>query len=416
MNAEADPTNRAIDAIKIDAERHGGRLELEQVERVLDRRNLTSEECIDVIRQLIDAGVVSPPGSDSKNGDIPEIEGDTTESSQFELEFDNSGLTSEDLAENFEAQVRRMSTVAIGEHGLLSATEEKTLGRAIKLAAGVREDLSEGRIAESSETRAILARGDQARTRMILMNLRLVMKSANRYASMTSLDVEDLFQQGIFGLMRAVAKFDHTLGYKFSTYATWWIMQSMTRYIADAGETIRLPVHLHEKLTKLRRAVRVLTMFNERRPTLVELADEIDGDPGQVQFLLDIAGRRMVELDRPVTDDESLTIGDLLPNNEPTPEEYAADLDARRAILEVMSCLTQREKVILIKRFGLNYDRELTLEELGQEFGVTRERIRQIEAIALKKLRHPARREPIQELIPLSSQDEPPKDDGEQSE
>jgi len=409
---EGQTIRKVTEALLIDAERYGGTLSLEQVERVLDRRRLAPSECVEVFRALVAQGVISSGEDDS---DLPiigvpaaaEQDEDETEPAQDEFEFqEKEEIRDEFPAAAFEIDVQAAKLTDIGSHQLLTAQEEKELGRAIRIAQTFEIGLEQGDIPKSPEVISVLKRGEQARTKLTLLNLRLVMKSAYRYSAITDLEFDDLFQEGVIGLLRAIEKYDHTLGYKFSTYATWWIVQKITRYIADCGATIRLPVHMHEKVLKLRRAIRVLTRFTGKTPTIGQLAEEIDSEPEYVQFLLDISNQVMVELHRPLSEDSQQTIGDLLPSPDSDPEADVCDLDARRTILEILSSLTPREKVIIIKRFGLDYKKEFTLQELGDEFSLTRERIRQIEAIALRKLRHPTRSRVLAEILDETAQEE----------
>ena len=260
----------------------------------------------------------------------------------------------------------RMYLKEIGKISLLSLDEETELSK---------------RIAEGDET---------AKNRLAESNLRLVVSIAKRYVGRGMLFL-DLIQEGNIGLMKAVEKFDAEKGYKFSTYATWWIRQAITRAIADQARTIRVPVHMVETINKLSRYQRQLTLELNREPTDEELAKKMGMSPDKVREVIKIA-QDPVSLETPIGEEEDSHLGDFVPDeSNMSPEDFTIHEMLKEEIGDVLLTLTEREEQVLRLRFGLDDGSPKTLEEVGQMFGVTRERIRQIEAKALRKLRHPSR-------------------------
>jgi RNA polymerase primary sigma factor len=285
----------------------------------------------------------------------------------------------------------RMYLQEIGQVPLLSAEQEVTLAK--QMEAG---DLAKGALDReeyhSWQERLVfeqqIARGNDARQHLIQANLRLVVSIAKKYTSY-GLTMMDLVQEGNIGLMRAVEKFDYTKGHKFSTYATWWIRQAITRAIADQSRTIRLPVHMGEAISQVKRTSHKLQQTMQREPTPEEIADAMGMSPNKVRRTLE-ASMHPLSLEMPVGQEGEGRMGDFIEDDRiSTPADAAAASMLREQIEEVLQKLPERERKIIQLRYGLKDGRYRTLEEVGVEFGITRERIRQIEAVALRKLRHP---------------------------
>jgi len=305
--------------------------------------------------------------------DMGEIKIDDIELSYEESKEENGGGSSTDQNITIDDPVK-VYLKEIGRVPLLTSEEEVEL--AIRI--------SDGDV--------------QAKQRLSEANLRLVVSIAKRYLG-RGMQFLDLIQEGNLGLIKAVEKFDYTKGFKFSTYATWWIRQAITRAIADQARTIRIPVHMVETINKVKKVQSQLLHQNGHEPSPDEIAEEIDMPVDKVREIMRVA-QEPVSLETPIGEEEDSHLGDFIPDNDaPAPADAASHTMLREQLSDVLSTLTPREEKVLRLRFGLEDGRSRTLEEVGKEFNVTRERIRQIEAKALRKLRHPSRSRKLKDYL-----------------
>ncbi len=288
----------------------------------------------------------------------------------------------------------------IGQVDLLTTEDERRLAQLIEEGQSAAAQIDAG-VADGVNERLLLRavqRGERAKSELTQANLRLVVSIAKRYSG-RGMQLLDLIQEGNLGLMRAVDKFDHTKGFKFSTYATWWIRQAITRSIADQARTIRIPVHMVEHMNRLTRVRRQMHQELEREPTVDELAAKLQMEPEKVRDLLRYA-LDPLSLDSPVGEEDESNLGDFIEDaNVDGPADAATRAMLHEAVEQVLGELSEREQEIVRMRFGLDGAQAKTLEEVGREFGVTRERIRQIEAKTLAKLRHPQRSQRLREFL-----------------
>ena len=298
----------------------------------------------------------------------------------------------------------RMYLREIGRVSLLTARDEVELAMAME--AGKAAFVRRGSLSEQArvdlfaerELRSTISRGEQARRRLVEANLRLVVSVAKKYIG-RGMSLLDLIQEGNIGLIRAVEKFDYRMGFKFSTYATWWIRQAITRAIADQARTIRIPVHMVETINKVTRTSRRLLQELGREPTPEEIGNDLGLTAERVRDIIKVS-QEPVSLETPIGEEEDSRLGDFIPDDGTlAPPEAATHQMLREQVEDVLASLTSRERRVLQLRFGLDDGRSRTLEEVGNEFGVTRERLRQIEAKALRKLRHPSRSKKLRDYL-----------------
>ena len=307
-------------------------------------------------------------------------------------DFDLSGVSSDDTVGLYLKEMARVP--------LLTTEEEVRLAKQLELghhaALSLRKNGANAQ--QRRELEKVIEQGKAAREHLIKANTRLVVSIAKKYMG-RGVPFLDLIQEGNLGLMKAVEKFDYHRGYRFSTYATWWIRQTITRAIADQGRTIRVPVHMSDSIRRLYKTARRLEQENGHKPTPEEIAAEMDMEPRKVQWMLRVSWRPL-SLERPVGEEEDSELGSFIEDDSgPAPPQSAYQSLLREKVEEVLATLTPREARILRLRFGLQNGRSYTLEEVGQKFGLTRERIRQIEGKALRRLRHPRRSRQLRDYL-----------------
>lgn len=377
----------------IDASRQKGFIEYRDIEDGLDKYDLSEDEILSFYDAL---DAVQITIVDSKNSDEEEID--------LEKDLD---IVSDDEDEDIDLDELRSFEEELSKEDKLEAIREKGKNKVVITDDPVRMYLKEiGRIPlltyeEEVELAKRIESGDQqAKDQLAEANLRLVVSIAKRYVG-RGMQFLDLIQEGNMGLIKAVDKFEHKKGFKFSTYATWWIRQAITRAIADQARTIRIPVHMVETINKLVRAQRQLVQELGRDPLPEEVAELMNMDVEKVREVQKIA-QEPVSLETPIGEEEDSHLGDFIPDEEIlSPSDAATNTMLREQLISVLDTLTDRERKVLALRFGLDDGRTRTLEEVGQAFDVTRERIRQIEAKALRKLKHPSRSKKLRDFLEL---------------
>ncbi|HIZ62463.1 MAG TPA: RNA polymerase sigma factor RpoD [Candidatus Gemmiger avistercoris] len=333
-------------------EESGHVLDVEQMEKLYEELESNGIEVVD---------------DGASDADDPALTGDSVD--DFEDSLSTDGITIDDPVKVYLKEIGRVP--------LLTPEEEVDL--ALKIQAGGPE-------------------GEKAKQRLSEANLRLVVSIAKRYVG-RGMQFLDLIQEGNLGLIKAVEKFDHTKGFKFSTYATWWIRQAITRAIADQARTIRIPVHMVETINKVKKVSSQLLHEYGHDPSAEEIAERLEMPVEKVREIMRVA-QEPVSLETPIGEEEDSHLGDFIPDDDaPVPAEAASQTLLKEQLADVLKTLTPREEKVLRLRFGLEDGRPRTLEEVGKEFNVTRERIRQIEAKALRKLRHPSRSKKLRDFL-----------------
>jgi RNA polymerase primary sigma factor len=369
-----------------------GYLTTDDILDLLPEAEETLEQLEEIFILLNEAGIDICDDKDEVEGEQSLGESIDENETNDDGTYDLSSISSDDTVGLY---LREMARVP-----LLKIEEEVRLAKALE--AGRRaQDILKHDGSDPKEQEVLerqIEEGLAAREHLIKANTRLVVSIAKKYMG-RGVPFLDLIQEGNLGLMKAVEKFDYSRGYRFSTYATWWIRQTITRAIADQGRTIRVPVHMSDRIRRLYNTARSLEQMHGRRPTPEEIATEMDIEPRKVQWMLRVSWRP-ISLERPVGEDEDSELGSFVEDEtSPTPTQSAYRNLLGEKIEELLATLSPREARILRLRFGLLNGRSYTLEEVGQKFGLTRERIRQIEGKALRRLRHPRRSRQLRDYL-----------------
>ncbi|HKF38254.1 MAG TPA: RNA polymerase sigma factor RpoD [Ktedonobacteraceae bacterium] len=350
-----------------------------------DLFKLQDEEVMDALDPTKEPPVDWEPGPED------EADAEAMAHTKWDDLHDGFGIIVADLESSLDDPVR-MYLREIGRVPLLTAEEE------VKLARRMERGKDEQQKSAISRDYRIIEDGEEAQRRLTEANLRLVVSVAKKYIG-RGMSLLDLIQEGNIGLIRAVEKFDYTKGYKFSTYATWWIRQAITRAIADQARTIRIPVHMVETINRLIRISRRLLQDLGREPTSEEIAEQMEISPEKVREIIKVS-QEPVSLETPIGEEDDSHLGDFIEDHTAlAPADAASHQLLKEQVEDVLDSLTERERKVLQLRFGLDDGRSRTLEEVGKEFHVTRERIRQIEAKALRKLRHPSRSRKLKDYL-----------------
>ena len=389
--------------------RESGEVHAEDVTHVLRHVELTGDVLADVQSKMAEHGIAIDDAVEGHADHLDDVvEASLPDDADEKLLSRRRGRRtkkSSPRGEGGTSDAVRMYLREIGQVDLLTTDDERRLAQLIEeglIAAGkIDEAVEAGKPIDGVERRMLtraVNRGERAKSELTQANLRLVVSIAKRYSG-RGMQLLDLIQEGNLGLMRAVDKFDYTKGFKFSTYATWWIRQAITRSIADQARTIRIPVHMVEHMNRVTRAKRSMHQELEREPTIEEISVRVQLEPDRVRELLRYS-QDPLSLDSPVGEEDESNLGDFIQDDSViSPADAAAKGMLSAAVGEVLGELSEREQDIVRLRFGLDGGRVKTLEEVGKEFGVTRERIRQIEAKTLAKLRHPQRSQRLREFL-----------------
>ena len=380
-----------------------GRLDSGELSEVLDEMDLDGDQMDSIYDSLETLGI--EVGSEEFLVGLPDEDGEPPMEAIAEIEEEEL-VDPNSLVDSFNIDDPvRMYLKEIGKVPLLTADQEVALATAMTAGREAEERLDEAEAngetlpaEELAQLKKQVKAGERAKQQLAEANLRLVVSIAKRYVGRGMLFL-DLIQEGNLGLIKAVEKFDYTKGYKFSTYATWWIRQAITRAIADQARTIRIPVHMVETINKVIRVSRQLMQELGHDPSPEEISEEMGMPVDKVREILKIA-QEPVSLETPIGEEEDSHLGDFIPDEAASePSEAASFTLLKEQLVDVLSTLTPREEKVLKLRFGIEDGRTRTLEEVGKEFNVTRERIRQIEAKALRKLRHPSRSKKLKDFL-----------------
>lgn len=370
---------------------------VEDVLEVLDADALEDEEVLErVLLELRKAGITLELGDQEEEDELPAVVKETApEEAEVPWEEESYSLDEIGVDDSVALYLREMARVP-----LLSNKEEVDLAQKIERGREAETLLKNNghNLEEAVHLQQLIDLGLSARDHLIRANTRLVVSIAKKYVG-RGVPFLDLIQEGNLGLMKAVEKFEYRRGYRFSTYATWWIRQTITRAIADQGRTIRVPVHMSDRIRRLYRRAQEIEQERGVRPTPEELAQELDLEPRKVQWMMRVSWQPL-SLERPVGEDEDSELSNFIEDEHtPTPPDTTYQEMLRIRLEEILTSLNPREVRILRMRFGLQNGRSYTLEEVGQKFGLTRERIRQIEGQALRRLRHPSRSRDLRDYL-----------------
>ncbi|HVP21470.1 MAG TPA: sigma-70 family RNA polymerase sigma factor [Anaerolineaceae bacterium] len=358
------------------------------------------EQLEEAFAALMSAGIPYVEDTPPEEPSEEELVIDEEEAEEAEVEEPEEHVSLDDLANIDTDDTIGLYLKEVSRVPLLSAEEEVELAQRIERGRMAREELARGNVSprRRQDLRRLIEDGWGAREHLITANSRLVISVAKKYMG-RGVPFLDLIQEGNIGLIRATKKFDYRRGHKFSTYATWWIRQAVTRAIADQGRTIRVPVHMGDQINKLLRVQHQLTQRLGREPSVEELAEALDVPPKKVENMIQVA-RRPLSLETPTDDEEDSVLGDFIEDEDaPPPDDTATYNLLREHLEEVLNSLPPREVRILQLRYGLLDGQAYTLEEVGRKMGVTRERVRQIEAQALSRLRHPSIRRKLRDYL-----------------